>query len=177
MLPMSESPRDALRCMRIGILLSLFAILFGFGMGAAFGAAEASLKGSLRKDAEAVLATRYGGDPAAAKAVVDKAWVYYQRAHLHGGAMGTAALAVLVCLALAGSRGRLARLAALGLGLGALCYPIYWLWAGARAPGLGSTAAAKESLEWLAVPSSGAALLGLGLAILLLGRALFAGRG
>jgi hypothetical protein len=33
------------------------------------------------------------------------------------------------------------------------------MWAGFRAPGLGSTGAAKESLKWLAMPSSGAFVL------------------
>ena len=30
-----------------------------------------------------------------------------------------------------------------------------------RAPGMGSTGAAKDSLEWLAVPTSGMAIIGL----------------
>ncbi|MND07410.1 hypothetical protein D3C83_293500 [compost metagenome] len=33
------------------------------------------------------------------------------------------------------------------------------MWAGFRAPALGSTGAAKESLKWLAMPSSGAFVL------------------
>jgi multisubunit Na+/H+ antiporter MnhB subunit len=43
----------------------------------------------------------------------------------------------------------------IALGIGALGYSVFWLWAGFRAPGLGSTGAAKESLAWLAMPSSG----------------------
>ena len=40
------------------------------------------------------------------------------------------------------------------MGLGSLGYSMFWMLAGMRAPGLGSTGAAKESLEWLAVPTS-----------------------
>jgi len=68
----------------------------------------------------------------------------------------------------------LARLAALGMGAGALGYSAFWLLAGMRAPGLGSTGAAKDSLEWLAVPTAGALIAGLVLAIVVTTRALFA---
>ncbi len=48
-----------------------------------------------------------------------------------------------------------ARLVSLGLGVGSLGYSVFWLRAGFRAPSLGSTGAAKESLAWLAIPASG----------------------
>jgi hypothetical protein len=38
-------------------------------------------------------------------------------------------------------------------------YSFFWMWADFRAPALGSTGAAKESLRWLAMPSSGAFVL------------------
>ena len=43
---------------------------------------------------------------------------------------------------------------------GALLYAIFWMWAGFKAPGLGSTGAAKEALSFIAVPGAGLALLG-----------------
>jgi multisubunit Na+/H+ antiporter MnhB subunit len=43
--------------------------------------------------------------------------------------------------------------------VGGLGYSLFWMWAGFRAPGLGGTAAAKESLKWLAMPTSGAFVL------------------
>ena len=55
----------------------------------------------------------------------------------------------------------IARLASIALGLGALGYSSFWLFAGVRAPGLGSTGLAKDSLEWLAVPSAGLCIVGL----------------
>jgi hypothetical protein len=152
--------------MRVGILLALLGILFGFGFGGAFGAFEEQLKGGLKQSADAVLESVYGGDAAKAKEVTDKAWAYYKRAHLHGGAMGAVALGATLVMAFAGGAPlALRRLAALGMGAGALGYPIFWLLAGMRAPGLGGTGAAKDSLEWLAVSTAGMALLGLVLAI------------
>jgi hypothetical protein len=61
-----------------------------------------------------------------------------------------------------------------GLGMGGLGYSVYWMWAGLRAPGLGGTTAAKESLSWLAMPSSGVFVLAtLGVFVVLL-RCVFA---
>ena len=45
--------------------------------------------------------------------------------------------------------------------------------AGLRAPSMGSTGAAKESLQWLAVPSSALCCIGLLAVAVLAGRALF----
>ena len=53
-----------------------------------------------------------------------------------------------------------------------------WMFAGLKAPGLGSTGAAKESLRLLAIPSSGLCTVGLVLVFLFSARALFCrGRG
>lgn len=40
------------------------------------------------------------------------------------------------------------------LGAGGLGYSVFWIRAVFRAPALGSTGAAMESLKWLAMPSS-----------------------
>jgi hypothetical protein len=159
---------------RAGVLCALLAIGFGFGMGALFGANEEAMKEGLKTSGEAVLAERYGGDEAKLKAVLDKAWVYYQRAHLHAGGLGAVALGLCLLLAaLPGAAGRGRALAALCSGLGAVLYPVYWLLAGMKAPGLGSTGAAKEALQWLAIPGSGLAIVGLLLTLVLSARALF----
>jgi hypothetical protein len=52
-------------------------------------------------------------------------------------------------------RPAVARSLSLALGVGGLGYSLFWLWAGFRAPSLGGTDAAKESLAWLAIPASG----------------------
>lgn len=153
---------DRLRTCRWGVVLTLVTVLFGFGMGGAFGAFEDAFKSGLTERAEVVRDTVYGGDPAKMKSVVDKSWSYYKRAHLHGGGIGAAALGmVLLLAALRRPKPIIARGVALGIGLGGLGYAVFWMLAARAAPGLGSTDAAKESLSWLAVPASGLLLLGL----------------
>jgi hypothetical protein len=158
---MNSFAKTHLRPLAPGILLSLLAIAFGFGMGTAFGAAEDVLKGNLKARAEAVMDSVYGGDTERAASVVSKSWTYFKRAHLHANALGTSALAACVLLALLGTPGWLARLSAAGFGTGALLYGVFWLLAGLAAPGLGSTGAAKESLAWIGIPGSGLCMLGL----------------
>lgn len=158
---MNDFARERLRPMAPGVLLALLAIAFGFGLGGAFGAAEDLLKGQLAASADAVLDSVYAGDADAAKAVTGKSWTYFKRAHLHANALGTAALASILLLALLGTPDRIARGSSLLFGLGALVYGVFWLLAGIVAPGMGSTGAAKESLQWLAIPGSGMCVLGL----------------
>jgi hypothetical protein len=176
--PSSDEPMiDRLRASRWGVLLALATILLGFGIGGVFGAFEDSLKGGLSASAEAVRDTVYAGDEAKMKSVVDKSWAYYKRAHLHAGAIGAVALGAILLLAFLRRPALLARRAVpLALGLGGLGYSVFWLLAGRAAPGLGSTGAAKESLSWLAVPSTALLLVGLTAAVALAVLELFAPR-
>lgn len=163
-----------LRTVRAGILLSLLTILAGFALGGVFGAAEDTLKGGLAASAEAVRVTVYADDASKMKEVVDKSWNYYKRAHLHAGAIGTATLVASVLLGLlAASPATLRSVVATGLGAGGFGYGLFWLLAAQRAPGLGGTGAAKASLEWLAVPSSGLLIGGLVVTIVLAARELY----
>ncbi len=144
-----------------GVCLSLLAILFGFALGGAFGAVETSIKKRLDDSGSAVLETVYKGDVGAKDAVVKKSWEYLQRAHMHGGAIGTAALASIATLILLCRLGALAQSSALAFGSGALLYSLFWLFAGLTAPGIGNTGAAKESLSFIAIPGAGLSILGL----------------
>ncbi len=163
---MTEPAHD-LRPLAPGIILALLAILFGFVLGGAFGAAEDSIKGRLRASADAVFESAYARDADQRDAVVSKSWTYLKRAHLHGGAIGAAALASILLMGLLGlsqgaSRpGALERASATAFGAGSLLYACFWLAAGLTAPGLGSTGAAKEALGFLAIPGSGLCVLGL----------------
>ena len=151
---------ERLHATKYGIILALLTLVYGFGLGGVFGAAEEDIKGHLRAEGQQVLATAYGEDAGAMQKVANKAWVYFKRAHLHANGLGTASLALILLLGhLPVADGR-KRLVSLGLGLGSLGYSLFWMWAGLRAPGMGSTGAAKESLQWLAVPSSGLCILG-----------------
>ena len=145
---------------RTGAALALSAILFGFILGGIFGFNEDAVKGRLEASGAAVVATVYQGDVAAKDAVVAKSWDYLKRAHMHGGGIGAAALGAIAVIVLMTGMGTVARWSALFFGAGALLYSCFWLWAGFKAPGMGSTGAAKESLAFLAVPGAGLALLG-----------------
>ncbi len=152
---MNDFVETKLRSMRVGILFSILALLFGLGWGLVFGAGEEVVKKRLADSAEAVAETVYANDAAKMKTVKDKSWVYMQRAHLHAGAMGTTALALSVLLAFCRVSPCISGYTSGALGIGALGYSIYWMWAGFRAPGMGSTGEARESLDWLAIPTSG----------------------
>ena len=156
----SRSLRIALRPSTVGLVLATVAILFGQLLGIVFGLNEDIIKGHLQASATEVSESIYKNDEAAMKAVQSKAWNYMLRAHLHAGAMGTTALAMIVVVSLLGVSWRVTCAISVALGGGGLGYSIFWMWAGFRAPGLGSTGAAKESLSWLAIPSSGAFVVG-----------------
>lgn len=144
---------------RVGLILAVLTVLFGQVLGVLFGLNEELIHGRLEASAEAVRSQVYHDDEAAMKATVDKSWRYMLRAHLHAGSMGTTALALIVTVCLLGIPPRAKTVLGLLLGAGGLGYSVFWLWAGFLAPGLGSTGAAKESLRWLAMPSSGGFVL------------------
>lgn len=141
--------------MRVGILFGILAVLFGLVWGLVFGAGEEAVKGLIANSAQAVAEKIYANDEAKMKTVKDKAWVYMQRAHLHAGAMGTTAIGLSLLLAFCRVSARLSGWTSAALGIGALGYSVYWMWAGFRAPGMGGTHIARESLDWLAIPTSG----------------------
>src|SRR5690606_10340008 len=116
-----------LRVSRWGALLALLTILFGFGIGGAFGAFEDQMKQGLADRAAAVLDSAYKGDTAKAKSVVDKSWAYYKRAHLHGGAIGAVALgSILLLAALRRPNDHVRRGVSVALGAGGLGYSVFW---------------------------------------------------
>jgi hypothetical protein len=150
-----------LHALRGGLLFSLLTLVFGFGMGVAFGVGEDAMKANLKERALAVLQERYEGNTEKAEAVATKAWNYYKRAHLHANGLGTTSLALILLLAFTSAGLRWRQAAAWAGGIGGLGYSVFWLWAGYLAPALGSTGAAKEALNWLAMPSVMACTLAL----------------
>jgi subtilisin family serine protease len=169
--PHAAPPRPMfdIRPVLFGLILGVTTLLYGFGLGVVFGLNEEALKAKLTGDANAVLSTVYEGDATKIRSVVNGSFTYMQRAHLHAGGLGAVAVTLSVVLVLlgTGTGAGAARVVSSGLGIGALGYSTYWMWAGLRAPSLGGTGAAKESLAWFAIPASGimvastAAVLGL----------------
>jgi len=151
-----DTLRVQLRPAATGLVLAILTILFGQFMGIVFGLNEDAIKSRLEVTAVQVRDTLYKGDEAAMEEVRSKSWTYMKRAHLHAGAMGTTAVVLILLVGILGVSQVTTRVVSLALGGGGLGYSIFWMWAGFRAPGLGGTEAAKESLRWLAMPSSGA---------------------
>ncbi|MCC7054276.1 MAG: cytochrome-c peroxidase [Gemmatimonadaceae bacterium] len=154
-LPASTISEALLHAVLPGLLLATLTLLLGFGLGVVFGLNEEAITTRLAAAAAAAPAPVYHGDAAAIAVVLAKSWAYMQRAHLHAGALGTTAVALSLIVVLLGIAPLLARMISVAAGAGGLGYSLFWVWAGARAPGMGSTGAAKESLSWLAIPASG----------------------
>ena len=162
--PISTAPGAAdfsarLRPALPGIFFAVLTLLFGFGLGIVFGVNEDAIKSQLKASAVAGRDTVYKGNDAAITLVLERSWTYMKRAHLHAGGLGANALVLTLLLLVLGTSAGWTRAISLALGLGGLGYSVYWMWAGFRAPVLGGTGAAKESLKWLAMPTSGAVLL------------------
>lgn len=152
-----ETNRDLarLRPALPGMFFAVLTLLFGFGLGVVFGLNEATIKDRLKASAQEVRTSVYHDDDALIKAALDKSWSYTQRAHLHAGGLGAAAVGLILVAALIGGTTTLIRVVSLGLGAGGLGYSVYWLVAAFKLPGIGNSTAVKESLAWLAIPSSG----------------------
>lgn len=143
---------NGLRPVAAGLLLAMLTLFYGFGLGGLFGLREEAMKEGLRASAEATFAGRADAEAQTSR-IVGRSWSYMKRAHLHANGLGTSALALSILLGLLPVGERAKKLAALALGLGSLGYSSFWMFAAYRAPILGGTGPAKESLGWLATPS------------------------
>jgi hypothetical protein len=169
---MNHAWRARVRPVRLGVALSLTAVLYGWGLGIVFGVGEDWLRQGTLRRAEAVrplYLAKAKGDEAAATALIQRmdetCWRYFQRAHLHAGGIGSIALGACLLLSFLSLADRTKAGVGLLLGLGSVGYPLFWMLAALRAPTLGATALAKESLGWLAIPSAGALVAGAVLAL------------
>jgi hypothetical protein len=158
---------------RYGILLAVITLLYGFGLGGAFGVFEGNIKGHLEAQAKQVFEAKYKGDEAKLKKITDKSWSYFKRAHLHASGLGVIALSLILTLMFLSVDNNVKSITALCLGLGSLGYSVFWMFAGLKAPGMGSTGMAKESLKWIAIPSAGLCIIGLAIVLVLLVITLF----
>ncbi len=135
---------------RYGVILALLSILYGGLLGLGFGCCEDFFKQSFKNDAAVLLKEKYNNDQDKANKVTKKSWVYMKRAHLHSLTMGVISIVLsLVAAGLAFSPKLQTGISFLS-GLGSIGYGLFWLLAGFRAPGLGSTDLARESVGLLA---------------------------
>ncbi len=158
---MQEFFTEILLPVKYGLLFALITLVYGFGLGGTFGAFEENIKEHLKNDAREVLATTYNGDEVKMKKITDKSWVYFKRAHLHANGLGTASVILIILVSFLPINSKIRTINAIFLGVGSLGYSLFWMLAGLKAPAMGSTGLAKDSLAWLALPSSGLCIIGL----------------
>ena len=158
---MDDLARKTTLPVRIGILLSLLTILLGFSIGIIFGGAEAIIKDVLRASAQAVFDPVYHNDADAMQRVLNLSGGLIKMAHIHANGLGIASLVLITMMTLFCPGSKIKDAASLCLGLGALGYSSFWMLAGFKAPGLGSTHDAVEALSVIAIPSAGLSVIGL----------------
>ena len=139
---------------RYGVILALLSVLYGGLLGLGFGCCEDSFKKSFKDDAAAVLEEKYNNDQGKAGKMVKKSWVYMKRAHLHSLTMGVISIVLSLVAASLAFSPKLQTGISLLSGFGAVGYGLFWLLAGFLAPGMGSTAMAKETVGLLAQVST-----------------------
>ena len=162
--------------MKIGILLAVLTILFGFSIGIMFGESEAKVQNKLKAKAEKVIDSVYKGDADLVNRSVRGAMNYFKRAHIHGNGLGVAALVLITALFLFCPTNFLRDVTALLLGIGALGYSSYWMIAGKMAPRLGGISQAREAVGWYATFSAFLCVAGVVLTLIVFISAAFMGK-
>lgn len=141
---------------KYGMVLALLAILFGGSLGLTFGCCEHSIKSLLKEKAANVLTEKYEGKQELADKVIKKSWIYMKRAHFHSQTMGIIAITFSLLIAWLKFPPQVQFGISFLSGFGSLGYGFFWLFSALLAPGLGSTGAAKKSVELIAQGSAGA---------------------
>ncbi|MFA0079451.1 hypothetical protein AB4427_15125 [Vibrio artabrorum] len=153
-----------LKPIRLGILLSLITILFGYSLGAVFGAANSTMKNYFHEQVYVVHADNFHSDKDKGTAF-SKAKDYIKRAHLHSAAMGTASLATILVLGLCNISDKKKKVVSVITGVGAFGYGVFvWTLMAFVTPMIGKSAA-HEMIATLAIPTGLALMLGTGLTI------------
>lgn len=149
---------------RIGLALCLFTILFGYSIGAVFGAKNAELKSYFKEQAYVVNAEAFP-DKAEQKLNYEKAKEYSKRAHFHAAAIGSAGLATILVLGFINIEDRKKKVASLFTGIGAFGYGVgVWSLMSYVTPILGKHGA-HEAIAWLAIPAGLSLMLGTALTL------------
>ncbi|MBW7996405.1 MAG: hypothetical protein FVQ81_07550 [Candidatus Glassbacteria bacterium] len=170
---MTDLAKKTTRPVKIGILLALLTISLGFSIGIIFGGAEEIIKDVLKSNAEAVFDTVYNNDIDSMRSVLNMSGGLFKMSHIHANGLGIVSLVLIIIMMLFCPGGKLTDVASICLGAGALGYSSFWMFAGMKAPGLGSTHEATESLSLIATTSAGLLAVGLFLTFVLFVTAVF----
>jgi len=135
------------------MVLCVATILYSFVLGATMGGREELFKDHFKQTVRINATQVFGDDKAKMDRAEERAWTYIKRSHFHAAGVGIIGLVLLLMIPPITSSQFLQHGLSLAYGIGSLGYPLVWLIAGFRIPTLGTTSAAKASIEWLAMPS------------------------
>ncbi len=145
---------EQIKTVRIGLLLVLFGLIFGVGMGVSFGIQEDRYKAFIT---EGVASHPERHDSKSR----EKIWRYAQRAHFHATGIAAFSLGLILLIMHSHLKPRVKQGAAIAIGLGSL-YPLSWFTMFLLAPTMGREAAHGHVLtELLAMSGIGGLLIGI----------------
>ncbi len=149
---------EHIKPVKIGLFLVMLTLIFGIGMGVAFGVFEDSFKS-------------YISDGVASHAGIGihdeksntKIWRYAQRAHFHASAIAAFSIGLVILIMYSSLKRKLKTASSILVGFGGL-YPLSWFTMFILAPSIGRNAAhhhiITQSLTYIGV---GCLLLGIGI--------------
>lgn len=158
---MENRVKSSLQEIKVGLVLVLMTLFFGYALGPIFGVLENDIKSYIQQEAVKNLETAYNNDQAKLKKITLKSWTYIKRGHFHANGIGTTAIALTLFLLIIETSLLKKKIAVFLMGFGGLFYSLCWTIAGLNAPALGSTGAAKAQLVYLATPAATMATVGI----------------
>ena len=143
-----------LKVIRVGLLITLFTLIFGTGLGIVFGAKEEVFKNYISENIQANPTVHDDKSK-------DKIWRYVQRAHFHSSGIAAYSLALLLIILVSKMKDSMKSFSATMIGVGTL-YSFAWYLMFYLAPIIGRDAAHNHILtESIVYISTGAFLIGL----------------
>lgn len=143
-----------LKVIKVGLLITLFTLIFGTGLGIVFGAKEEVFKNYISENIQANPTVHDDKSK-------DKIWRYVQRAHFHSSGIAAYSLALLLIILVSKMRNSMKSFSATMIGIGTL-YSFSWYTMFYLAPLIGRDAAHSHILtESIVYLSTGAFLIGL----------------
>lgn len=154
---------------KIGLALVILGLLFGIGLGIAFGTNEAFFKTYVAQGIAAHPEIHDANSP-------EKIWRYAQRAHFHATGIAAFSIGLLLLVSASSLKQRFKTITAIFISLGSL-YPLAWFTMFIVAPSIGRDAAhAHSATELLTYTGVGGLLLGIAILLANLFLGLFSER-
>jgi hypothetical protein len=147
-----------LTSIKYGLAFVMLGLLFGIGLGIAFGVNEDRFEAYVAQGIAANPGVHDSKSP-------EKIWRYVQRAHFHATGIAAFSIGLLLVVVASSLREKLKKIAAVCIGLGGF-YPLAWLAMFLLAPSIGRAAAHAHPITELCVYIGVGGLL-LGIAIVL----------